>query len=164
MVAWPPNVVQLDLVRRLPYGDNSVDAIYSSHTFEHLYHTDALALMRECHRVLRPGGVLRLALPDAERMARDLADAPAGTGAAAAIEFSKKLNMAPLSRPSRKQLMLRRLSSPPHRWQPTTALVVHMLQSSGFSDPTSQQFLQGALPDLSSVEHRENSLFVEAAA
>jgi predicted SAM-dependent methyltransferase len=50
--------------RRIPHGDGSVDAIYASHMLEHLDRIEARAVLAECRRVLRPGGVLRLAVPD----------------------------------------------------------------------------------------------------
>jgi SAM-dependent methyltransferase len=48
----------------LPLDDESCELIYSSHFFEHLEHDDGVRLMRDCHRVLQPGGTFRAALPD----------------------------------------------------------------------------------------------------
>jgi predicted SAM-dependent methyltransferase len=58
--------------RRLytPYPSESVAVIYSSHMLEHLPRRDVERFLREAYRVLVPGGVLRLALPDLERKAR----------------------------------------------------------------------------------------------
>jgi predicted SAM-dependent methyltransferase len=58
--------LQLDLARPLPFPDNTVDRIYSSHVLEHFaYPSPMLDLLRECHRVLRPGGEFSVAVPDA---------------------------------------------------------------------------------------------------
>jgi predicted SAM-dependent methyltransferase len=52
----------------LPFADQSVRGIFSEHFFEHVsYEDEAPALLRECRRVLQPGGVLRLIVPDAGR-------------------------------------------------------------------------------------------------
>jgi predicted SAM-dependent methyltransferase len=56
--------VWLDLRNGLPFRSNSVASIYSSHVFEHLYAEELAALLRECHRVLAPGGFLRAVVPD----------------------------------------------------------------------------------------------------
>ena len=64
-----------DLVRRwdirgpLPFADGQVDACYASHVFEHLPKPNALDFLRECRRILKPGGVVRLAVPDLENIA-----------------------------------------------------------------------------------------------
>jgi predicted SAM-dependent methyltransferase len=42
----------------------SVDLVFSEHFIEHLEWGDAVALMRECRRILRPEGVLRFSCPD----------------------------------------------------------------------------------------------------
>lgn len=52
-----------DLRSGLPLADGSASFIHSSHFFEHLSNRDGRNLLRECLRVLEPGGVLRLALP-----------------------------------------------------------------------------------------------------
>jgi SAM-dependent methyltransferase len=50
-----------DLSRSLPLADDSVDVLFAVHILEHL--TDFLPLLDECHRVLRPGGVLHVMSP-----------------------------------------------------------------------------------------------------
>jgi predicted SAM-dependent methyltransferase len=62
--AWDPNVVVHDITKGLPYPDASMSAIYSSHLLEHLYFEQSVPLLRECQRVLVPGGVLRVVVPD----------------------------------------------------------------------------------------------------
>lgn len=57
----------LDLRRRLPFAENSVDAIYCNHVLEHFYEKDVRTIIRECRRILRPGGGIRVATPDLRR-------------------------------------------------------------------------------------------------
>jgi len=54
----------IDLRRKLPFKDNSVEKIYSSHFLEHLYPFELEMLLKECHRILKDGGVFEAALPD----------------------------------------------------------------------------------------------------
>lgn len=65
-----PGVLQHDLAQGLPFADCGFDAVYCSHVLEHLPKGEAPALVRECFRVLRPGGAVRFAVPDLEAMAR----------------------------------------------------------------------------------------------
>jgi len=60
-----------DLRRSLPFPDGSVAAIFHEHLLEHLPLAAAAPFTRECWRVLRPGGILRIGVPDFERYARD---------------------------------------------------------------------------------------------
>lgn len=53
--------VQADLSRALPFRDGCADRIFAVHVLEHLL--DFLALVDECHRLLRPGGVLHVLTP-----------------------------------------------------------------------------------------------------
>lgn len=54
--------VLADLAAPLPFGDATVDRLYAVHVLEHV--PDMLALLDECHRVLRPGGLLHVLCPD----------------------------------------------------------------------------------------------------
>lgn len=62
-----------DLREPLPFPDGTVSAIFHEHLLEHLTYWQGVALFRECRRLLRPGGVLRLGVPDFGRYARDYA-------------------------------------------------------------------------------------------
>ena len=53
-----------DATSRIPLPDHSVDTIYTSHMVEHLEPARAEAFLAESRRVLRSGGVLRIAVPD----------------------------------------------------------------------------------------------------
>jgi len=70
LVPLDPSIKKFDLRRGLPFGDGEVDAVYHSHVLEHLSRRDAVALVNECARVLAPGGVLRVGVPDLEELAR----------------------------------------------------------------------------------------------
>jgi predicted SAM-dependent methyltransferase len=53
-----------DAIGGLPLKSGSVDVLYSSHMLEHLDREEAVAFLREARRVLRPGGTLRISVPD----------------------------------------------------------------------------------------------------
>lgn len=53
-----------DLTKPLPFDNESVDFIFNEHFIEHLTAEEGVASMRDCMRVLKPGGVLRMATPD----------------------------------------------------------------------------------------------------
>lgn len=50
----------------LPFEDSSINYIFSEHFFEHLFLDEALSLLKECYRILRPFGVVRVCVPDAD--------------------------------------------------------------------------------------------------
>jgi len=82
-----PSVRVWDAESGLPFKDGIVDVCYASHVLEHLSPEGARSLLIECLRVLRPGSVIRLAVPDLEMVAREylrvFAQADAGDSAAA---------------------------------------------------------------------------------
>lgn len=62
----PNSDLCMDLSKPLPFPDNCVEEIYSSHLLEHFSFPDPmLNLLSECYRVLKPGGVFKIAVPDA---------------------------------------------------------------------------------------------------
>jgi SAM-dependent methyltransferase len=70
LVATDPGVRAFDLRKGVPYPDATFDVVYNSHLLEHFAKQAALAILRECLRVLRPSGVIRIAVPDLECIAR----------------------------------------------------------------------------------------------
>jgi predicted SAM-dependent methyltransferase len=65
-----PSVVRHDVRQPLPFASGSFDAVFHSHLLEHLPTERVFAFLTDCWRVLRPGGILRVAVPDLEQIAR----------------------------------------------------------------------------------------------
>jgi len=65
-----PDVVAYDLRDPLPLPDASTPFVYSSHFLEHLAPDDAGRLVRDVWRVLAPGGLVRIVVPDLEKLVR----------------------------------------------------------------------------------------------
>lgn len=61
-----PNYVNADITRSLPFVDGMFDGVLASHCIEHFDCQQGVAIMRECHRILKPGGVLVVSVPDIE--------------------------------------------------------------------------------------------------
>jgi predicted SAM-dependent methyltransferase len=59
--------LQLDLRERWPFATGSVDHAYSEHVFEHFSYPDEVThFLAEALRVLKPGGVIDIGVPDTE--------------------------------------------------------------------------------------------------
>lgn len=58
-----------DLRHGIPFAGNTADVVYCSQLLEHLEHKEALPFVQEIYRVLKPGGILRLVVPDLEKAA-----------------------------------------------------------------------------------------------
>jgi predicted SAM-dependent methyltransferase len=56
----------LDVRRGLPFATGTVDAIYTRHVLEHFYHDELTRVLADAHRVLRPGGGIRILVPSLE--------------------------------------------------------------------------------------------------
>jgi predicted SAM-dependent methyltransferase len=70
IVPQSPEVFQYDLSRGIPLADASCAVVYHSALLEHIRREDVLSFLRECHRVLQPGGIIRVGVPDLERLCR----------------------------------------------------------------------------------------------
>jgi SAM-dependent methyltransferase len=68
--ALPDNLLVHDLACGIPFPATSVDVVYHSHVLEHLDREVAGRFLVECGRVLRPGGTIRVVVPDFERYCR----------------------------------------------------------------------------------------------
>jgi predicted SAM-dependent methyltransferase len=55
---------KLDSTKTFPYPDNTFDYIFTEHMIEHVPYAAGQVMLRECYRVLKPGGILRLITPD----------------------------------------------------------------------------------------------------
>lgn len=153
--AWPKDVRRYDVRKGLPFSAGTVRYIYSSHTFEHFTYAESVAIAKECFRVLEPGGILRIAVPDLELIVREyLADA----SPAAAQNFLSRLSLH-----HSVQDLIHPGSN--HSQMFDGKALVHMLREGGFQDAAVSSFRQSAIPEIEQIElevRRRESLYVEA--
>jgi SAM-dependent methyltransferase len=56
----------MDARRRFPFDDSTFDYVYSEHMIEHLTYNEGRLMLRECFRILKPNGRIRISTPDLE--------------------------------------------------------------------------------------------------
>ena len=128
---------------RLPTG--SVSVLYSSHLLEHLDRAGASRFLAEARRVLRPGGILRLAVPDIRRQV--VAYLQSGD----ADRFVDAMRMA---REGRRR----------HRWMYDRGSLRALLASAGFVGITDLEPGETTIDDPAELDLREReaqSLYVD---
>lgn len=66
--AWTPDIdICWDITRKpYPLADGSLQGIYTEHCLEHISYADCFRNLQEFKRMLRPGGVVRIVVPDGE--------------------------------------------------------------------------------------------------
>jgi predicted SAM-dependent methyltransferase len=67
-----------DISRSFPFRANSFDGVFCEHVLEHFSLEDGERIAREICRILRPGGCVRISVPDAELILQRYFSAPAG--------------------------------------------------------------------------------------
>jgi len=159
-VTWDKQIKYMD-VRKLRFREESVSNIYSSHLLEHLYLYEAIKLLDDCYRFLKPGGVLRLALPDYHHFVLQYVSNHVNDPVEAYFTFESSL----LSWPLERQKFLEKLRSTVfgrlhvHKWHPTPSIVKKFLQDTGFINVTEYQYHVGTIPNLIEVENRDCGTF-----
>ncbi len=71
---WYPHseyVVKANLLGKLGFEDETFSAVYTSHFVEHIPRENLEFFLRECFRVLKPDGVIRIVVPDLENITRE---------------------------------------------------------------------------------------------
>jgi predicted SAM-dependent methyltransferase len=150
-VVGHPVDVAWNLLRRLPFPDRSVDAVFHEHVLEHFSLEHGLRLTEECARVLKPGGVLRIAVPDTAAYARSY------------IEGNGIIDEVRPGRPTRLLAFQEIFFRHGHRTMYDFETLALVLTAAGFAEIEQQQHGQGRLqPSPDSPQRADESLYVEA--
>lgn len=164
-IKFDPNIVIHDLTKTLPFPDNSMTSVYSSHVLEHLYLEDAQILLREIFRVLKPEGYVRTIVPSLENFIKEyrgelkFSSQPKATSKA--DRLLKRLDMRSESAASSNLLVriyttLKDFHS--HKWLYDQESLTKYLKDAGFVHIKKKKFRQSSIPNISSVEVKERDL------
>lgn len=66
-----PSIKKANLLEKLPFLDNACDVVYSSHFLEHIPKSTVPMFLKECNRILKSGGKIRLVLPDLQNLCQE---------------------------------------------------------------------------------------------
>ena len=161
LFACRPEVISWDCRRSLPLGDGAAIGIRVEQFVEHLETREELPdFLRECHRALRPGGVLRIIVPDAERylQAYCRGDLSGFRELAVPDPFPEDL-------PTRMDIINHVFHQwDEHRWGYDLETLAHRLRAAGFQRIERAEYKVSRDPELSQdrEEHAPYSLYVEA--
>lgn len=70
LASTAPEVQAYNILKGVPFQPNTFDAVYHSHVLEHLEYSAAEEMIRECYRVLKSGGIIRVVIPDLAYLCR----------------------------------------------------------------------------------------------
>ncbi|MEZ4671550.1 MAG: methyltransferase domain-containing protein [Anaerolineae bacterium] len=167
-IPWNPDILIHDLRKPLPFPTNSISAVYTSHTLEHLYLDEAQNLLRESFRVLQAGGVLRVVVPDVRAIVDEYVSQEALPNSPDEVA-----HLLPADRLNRR-LLLRSPHAPSgnmlyrwysttfdfhsHKWMYDKASLMHHFIEAGFIDVQDMAFHDSRIEDIENIELAERVL------
>jgi SAM-dependent methyltransferase len=161
-IPWGRDIFIHDIRKPLPFPNDSADVVYASHVLEHLYREEGQQLARESFRVLHPGGIIRIVVPDINTIVREYqGERPYGELAAREKNLppADLLNERLLMRwpsPSKRNLIYRVYEAledfHSHKWMYDVQSLSSLLSSVGFVDIESKTYGESAIPHIAEIE------------
>ncbi|MFA6602445.1 MAG: methyltransferase domain-containing protein [Candidatus Shapirobacteria bacterium] len=151
LIDWP-KIKLVDIRKRLPYPDSSVDVVYCSHVLEHFYRFETENILKEVKRIIKKDGVVRIVLPDLEKIKKN------ETG-------SEGFNRKYLGYEADKDWGWRRRFIREHRWMYDFKSLAEILSKAGLKKIKKSQWRKGECPDIDKLDlssHQDHSFYVEA--
>jgi len=152
-VPFPDSARYGDIRIGLPLADGSVDAVYCSHTLEHLALDDCRLALKNTLRLLRPGGVFRFVLPDLKGMAVEYLSSKDPD---ASTHFVDRTG---LGRPARSKglrgLLQAWMGNAPHLWMWDFESLSSELTRTGFGSIRKAEFADSGDPMFDRVEDKQ---------
>ncbi len=155
------NEVKYSKATNLPVIENSVEIIYSSHMLEHLDRQDALVFLQEAHRVLVVGGLIRLCLPDINKLCKSYLE-----HGDADIFVEQTLLATPSQKTTFSKLKFFIIGSRHHMWMYDAKSLTRLMLKVGFRDikilePGETRILNNG-EGVNLFEHDNHSFYIEA--
>ena len=137
-------VTYLNVIKPWPFADGRFEAIYSSHVLEHLTLRGARTCIAEAYRCLKPGGVLRILVPDLDDHVSEFRSESAMAWA---------INFFEANEVSEKNI---------HHFMYNFSSLSELMRECGFPIVERCDYRVGRCPDVALLDNRPGSLIVEA--
>lgn len=159
-VDWPQDILTHNIKKGLPYNDEEVDYIFTSHFIEHLKKNEAEKFFDECLRVLKPDGLIRITTPDLQLLVRTYQDEFEKGTVSASLDLFNQIK----STEKRKNFLINLMTTGSKHWMIYDELSLSsLLKSAGFREILKQRYREGEMPDIDFLDNRpDESLYMEA--
>lgn len=182
-------MVRQNLKNGLPFAAGFADAAYHSHVMEHIPRDAVLGFQKEILRVLKPGGIQRICLPDLEQLVQEYTRSLAGDDMTSETSRQHDTHVAAIfeqcvrdmpggaqgrsgMRVLAEKVLLgdARARGETHRWMWDRVNIRAVLAEAGFTDITVQHWNRSAIPGWADMglerssdgsEYKPMSLYVE---
>lgn len=128
----------------LPFENDKIDFYYTSHFLEHIFYNEVKFVLKECMRTLKPGGMIRIVIPD--------------------LEIALKRYYAG----EKKEAMKYFFTDAPdflshHKYMYDYEMMKEQIQEAGFINIQKMEYRRGEVPDIQKLDNRKDeSLYIEA--
>jgi len=171
-VKWPP-IIRHDCRKGIPLAADSVDCVFTSHFLEHIYRHDAVRVLKECFRILKPGARIRVVVPDVRKAVEiymsGKPDPECPCTPDEVLPFtmadwlSAQFGCAEMNRVNKPRLSDKLVNLRRHRWLYDRESMSRLLQHAGFVGIEEKKPFESALPDIDKLDvHPHISLYLEA--
>lgn len=135
--AWrfPENAKYGDISKGLPVKDGTAEGVYASHVLEHLSLADFHRALENTKRIMKPGAIFRLAVPDLAWAAREYLNAVNSGDEGANARFLRETDLGAETRPrTLAQFALEFLKGSRHLWMWDFPSMAKALADHGFQN------------------------------
>lgn len=163
-IAWNKSVVYMNLNKRFKFKDSSIDIIYTSHLLEHIQKDRVDNFLNEIKRVLKPGGILRIVVPDFEVLVRDYIKHKETKCKGALEQFLLSLNMhRPVNRTFVERMYDYIWDFHTHKWMYDKETLYDLLDEKGFRDLKIFGWGVSGIENMTDLEKKEyyGSIYIE---
>lgn len=158
---WPQNMVFHDVKKNLPFKSGHFYAAYASHLLEHLYFKEAKKLLSECFRILKPGGVIRIVVPDIRGIIEEYNENKRKNSLEASNILSNRIFIWDSS-PYSKSLIHKVFGSfndfHSHKWMYDAEFLIKLLSEAGFEGVKEMEYLESRISEIGEVEKADRIL------
>lgn len=144
--------IHFDLCYGIPFESESIPNIFSSHFFEHLFKKDCEFLLKECYRVLKSGGLIRICVPSLDDEVLAIKEA---------IDEYEKGNIKKIQKFVTSDIVGYNSKFSNHRFMYNHNELYNLLQTIGFVEIERRYLKKGNIQDVELLDTR-NGLILEA--
>lgn len=153
--------VKYGIVQKLEFPASTFESVYSSHMLEHLYFEEAQTLLKKTFVWLKPGGIIRLALPDYDEILDEYFNERTTDPARAIRKLDEQLVCFESNKGSLTERLRKRVSGDLHihKWHPNYAITELLLKNADFVEIGRKNFQEGSIASHFEIESRNSKTF-----